>query len=150
MVYEYINDYLYFVLKPYNGTDREGWLYCSGVNVSRFIPLTQRKHRFAQNPAVKGLQSANLNVISFAIMRGAKPVLTKPRYCDGIIPVSPDMWRTEVLLIENATQAFLNELFEFTVKEFLRLSLPLCFPDLKLPEEFLPPDKLQSYFESLM
>ncbi|MBF0464351.1 MAG: hypothetical protein HQK88_08140 [Nitrospirae bacterium] len=149
MVYEYINDYLYFVMKPYSGRAEGAYLYCSGVNVSLFMPITKGKHRFGQNPAVKGLQSLNLNVMSFAISKGAKPESVKAGDCASLTPVSTDLWSTEVILIENAMEAFLNELFEFAVKDFLRLFLPLCFPNIKLPEEFLPPAKLQSFFESL-
>ncbi|MEO5356397.1 MAG: hypothetical protein H7844_03750 [Nitrospirae bacterium YQR-1] len=149
MNYEYINDYLYFVLKPYSARSEGPWLYCSGVNTSLFLPITTGKHRFGQNPVVKGLQSLNLNVRSFAISKGAQPAPVKTSDCAGIISGGTDMWSTEAFLIENATEVFLNGLFEFAVKDFLRLSLPLCFPDIKLPEEFLPPDKLQSFIEAL-
>ncbi|MFA5353428.1 MAG: hypothetical protein WC291_04300 [Thermodesulfovibrionales bacterium] len=36
--YSYVNDFLYFVLKPDETRGPGSLIYCSGVNITRFLP----------------------------------------------------------------------------------------------------------------
>jgi hypothetical protein len=58
-------------------------------------------------------------------------------------------WYHENLLIENASETFLQELMRFSVMGLVRKVLLVCIPDLKLPHEFPDPGALQKYIESL-
>ena len=70
---EYINDYLYFVFLPYESKRDNTMLYCSGVNLHRFLPITKGRHRPLANPARRGLQLANLGVRALALESGFNP-----------------------------------------------------------------------------
>ena len=71
--YEYKNDYLFFVLTPDTERGRGALIYCSGVNVDRFLPITRGRHRPMSNPAVRGLQLVNLGVRALVLSYGATP-----------------------------------------------------------------------------
>ena len=47
--HEYINDFLYFVLRSDEKRGPNTLLYCSGVNVSRFSPITKGRHGIGSN-----------------------------------------------------------------------------------------------------
>ncbi|GBE03825.1 hypothetical protein BMS3Abin09_00748 [bacterium BMS3Abin09] len=68
----YVNDFLYFVIKP----DQEDLICCSGVNVDRFTPITKGRHNPMSNPAIRGLQLIQYDIMALALKNGttAKPV----------------------------------------------------------------------------
>lgn len=149
MIHEYINDFLYCVVKTSETRGPGTLVYCSGVNVTRFTPLTAGKHRLGQNPAVKGLQSSNNNVRTFILDKGAAPVSVRGDDCLGISPLKDDVWNSEMLLIENAPASLPLELIEFSLLNLLKLVLPACVPDVILPEKLPAPQELQAFLESL-
>ncbi len=69
----YKNDFLFFAFRQHEDT----LLYCSGVDVERFSPITKGRHRPMSNPAIRGLQLVNLGVRALALNAGAKPVTIK-------------------------------------------------------------------------
>ncbi|MBF0539620.1 MAG: hypothetical protein HQL03_15355 [Nitrospirae bacterium] len=146
-----MNDFLYYVIRPDEKRGNNVLVYCSGVNVSRFLPLTAGKHRLGQNPAVKGLQSSNLEVRSFVPSKGATLKALRGDDCSGIVNTN-DLWSSELFLIEGAPQSFPPELVRFAVLNLLKIVLPVCLPNVKLPplpQEFPTPGQLQAYLESL-
>ncbi|MBF0457530.1 MAG: hypothetical protein HQK99_06505 [Nitrospirae bacterium] len=144
---EYINDFLYFIVKPGDG---EALTYCSGVNISRFTPLTSGKHRLGQNIVMKGLQSLNLELRSYILSLGAEPKTIRGGRCDGVnIRSYDDLWNSEALSIEHVPEDFrAAEVVRFAVKNFLRIVLPQCVPPSEIPEEPLDPIGLQAWLYS--
>jgi hypothetical protein len=154
---EYINDFLICVVKGDEsrgvGTSQprgaDTLVYCSGVNVTRFLPLTTGKHRLGQNPAIKGLQSSNLEARSFALARGVTPRTVRGGDCALLNPRQDDTWYKELILFDNAPESFPSELAAFSVLNFLRIMLPCCRIYDAPPKELPDAARLQAYLESL-
>ncbi|MCL4457498.1 MAG: hypothetical protein M1406_08905 [Nitrospirae bacterium] len=146
----YINDFLYFVIKPAGG-DRGGnsLLYCSGVNLQRFLPITKGRHRLGLNPAAKGLQSVNLRVRSLALSGGATPRTIHGNDCSGIAPAKDDLWYSELFLIENAPESLPDEIIAYAVVKLLKNIFLACMLEEKLPDKLLAPDELQAFIEEM-
>ncbi|WP_420263984.1 hypothetical protein [Candidatus Magnetominusculus dajiuhuensis] len=143
---EYINDFMYFIVKPGDG---QALVYCSGVNITRFTPLTSGRHRLGQNIVMKGLQSSNLDLRSFILSLGAEPKTIRGGGCREEIHFSDALWNSESLLIENMPEDFSAvEVVRFSVKNFLRIVLPQCVPQGEIPEELLGPESLQAWLDS--
>ncbi|MBF0319308.1 MAG: hypothetical protein HQL01_05845 [Nitrospirae bacterium] len=143
---EYINDYMYFIVKP---GEKGIFHYSSGVNITRFTPLTAGKHRLGQNIVMKGLQSSNLELRSFILALGAAPRTVRGT---GFyeVPRSEDLWNSEFLLIEDVPEGFSpEEVIRFSVQNFLRIVLPQCVASVNIPEPLLSSAELQAYLNSL-
>ena len=144
MIYRYINDFLYFTFKPHDSS----LLYCSGVDVDRFYPITKGRHRPMANPAIRGLQLVNLGVRALALKSGAKPVTLKGDHCQGIVPKKSG-WYRESLLIENAPDSFPADATAYAMVELMRKIDRSIMLDEEMPDKLLTPDELQSFLLSL-
>jgi hypothetical protein len=145
-LFEYINDFLYFIVKS---GENGALLYCSGVNITRFTPLTAGKHRLGQNIVMKGLQSSNLELRSFILSFGAAPRTIRGGGCYEIQP-SDDLWNSESLAIEDVPEGFSpSEVVRFSVRNFLQIVLPQCVPSVKIPEPLPNPAELQAWLDLL-
>ncbi|HET6514673.1 MAG TPA: hypothetical protein VFG09_05885 [Thermodesulfovibrionales bacterium] len=145
--YEYVNDFLYFVVRPVTEGEKQAWVYCSGVNISRFSPITKGRHGIG-NPSVRALQNVNHGVRSLALSKGARPRALRGNDCAGITPPK-DTWYTELLLIENASESFPHEMIDYCVRDLLTRIFRACLLELKLPDKLLKPDELQVFLEDL-
>ncbi len=145
----YRNDFLYFVIKPDQGSGRETFLYCSGVNLEAFLPMTRGRHGLGSNPALRGLQLTNLDVRALILSRGATPKTARGKLCEGMTPATGG-WYTEQLLIENATEFLSEEIMNLCVLALVRKILDACrIQDAGLPVRLPDPGELQSLLESL-
>ena len=144
----YINQFLYFTFRPFEGGDKGTLLYCSGVDVDSFLPITKGRHRPMSNPAIRGLQLVNLGVRTLALNAGAKPVSIKGDLCAGIVPPK-NGWYKESLLIENAPDSFPEDATAYAMVELLKKIDRAIMLGEKMPEELLTPDELQSFLVSL-
>ncbi len=145
---EYINDFLYFVIKPYeNNTD--GDLICfSGVNVDRFTPITKGRHNPMSNPAIRGLQLIQYDIMALAIENGAVATTIRGHKMKGL-PPTEELWSTECLIIKNAPPSFPDRILNHTVVEILKKIDLASTRGATLPETLLGPDELQLLIESL-
>ena len=146
--HEYINDFLYLVLKPDKGTGEGRYIYCSGVDLYRFLPITKGRHRPMSNPAMRGLQLVNIGVRALAISKGATPRALKGNYCTGIVPFN-NGWYKELLLIEDPPDSFPSDLINYCVIELLRKIDRACMLGAILPDKLLQPDELQLFIETM-
>ncbi len=146
--FPYINDFLYFSLRHDTSRGEGVLVYCSGVNVSRFGPITKGRHGVGSNPSVRGLQLVNLGVRALALSKGATPKAIRGNLCGGIAPTR-DTWYTEALWIENAPESFLDEIINYAVITLLRkiFNASMLYPH--LPDELLKPDELQGFLDIL-
>jgi hypothetical protein len=147
--YEYINDFLYFVIRADEGKDRGALICCSGVNIVRFSPITKGRHGIGSNPALRGLQLVNLGVRAMALEKGATPRALRGKDCEGIAPTS-DTWYTELLLIENASGSFPDEMIDYCVMNLLRKIFKACMLEVQLPGKLPAPGELQLFIEDLV
>lgn len=146
--YAYINDFFYFVLKPDQTGGKSRYVYCSGVDLSRFLPITKGRHRPMSNPAMRGLQLVNLGVRALALAQGATPRQLRGDFCSGIVP-QKDGWYKELLLIENAPDSFPSDVINYCVTELLKKIDRACMLGAHLPDRLLQPDELQLFLEDM-
>ncbi len=145
---EYINDFLYFVTKAGGDGGERALLYCSGVNLSRFLPITKGRHRPMSNPAMRGLQLVNLGVRERALSAGATPRAMRGDHCTGIAHVE-GIWYKEGLWIENAPESFQREITAYCVPELLRKIDRALMLGAALPDKLLRPRELQVFIMSM-
>ncbi len=146
--YEYINEFLYFVLKPDKSRGEGAFNYCSGVHLYNFLPITKGRHRPMSNPVMRGLQLVNLGVRSLALSKGAIPKTVSGAYCDGIVP-GKDGWYKEILFIDNTPDSFPEEMITYCVIELIRKIDRAIMLQAELPDRLLVPDELQLFIESM-
>lgn len=143
---EYVNDFVYFVIKPLEG---EKHIYCSGVNLTKFAPITKGRHRLGQNPAVKGLQSLNNDIRAIIIESKATPETVKNLFCQYVKPIKEDLWYTESFLIHNYSESLGEKIKNYAPSELLRK----MFKAMLINEpifETTSPEKLQDYLYNLV
>jgi len=104
IIFEYINKFMYFIVSDAEG----GWLYCSGVSMSQFLPITKGRHGLASNPAMRGLQLGDLHLRRQMHEMGAKTDNIKGNPCDRIVPKDGD-WYRQLLSVENASKELVRE-----------------------------------------
>lgn len=128
---EYINDFMYFVIRP---VDNEKNIYCSGVNLTKFAPITKGRNRLGQNPALKGLQTLNNDIRGIIIEKKATPETVKNLFCQHIKPVNEDLWYTESFLIHNYSHELGEQIKNFAPFELLRKMFRAMLINEPLPE----------------
>jgi len=146
--YEYKNDYFYFVVRPDRKEDKEVLIYCSGINVTRFLPMMQGRLGLGSNPIVSGLQLVKYDLCTLAHSKGAIP---KEHYCNiGCANIAPtkEGWYTEPLLIENPGDMTPEEIVSFAVKGIVKRINATSLSESKMPDD-LPPAELQKHLEVL-
>lgn len=147
--HKYINDFLYFVFNPEYGGKRDTLLYCSGINIDRFLPITKGRHRPMSNPAIRGLQLVNLGVRSLALSNGATPVAVRgTNDCLGI-GAPGSAWSTERLLIKNAPGSLPGRIINYCVIELLKKIDRAIILGADMPDKLLGPEELQVFLEGL-
>lgn len=144
----YINDFLYFSFRPYESGTPPTLLYCSGVDVDRFYPITKGRHRPMSNPAIRGLQLVNLGVRALALGAGAKPVTIRGDHCGGIV-AEKNGWYKENFLIVNAPPSFPETAISYSVIDLMKKIDRAIILEEEMPEKLLPPDEFQEFLESL-
>lgn len=143
---QYINDFLYFVIRPDQAMGTI--LYCSGVNIDRFLPITKGRHGIGSNPVVRGLQLVNIGIRDLALSIGATPKKTKRNDCAGIVPTR-DHWYTEILLMEHAPASLPDEIIKYGAINLLRKLFKATLLEFQVPDTLPTPDALQEVIESL-
>jgi hypothetical protein len=147
--YEYINDFMYFAFRPDENRGKGTFIYCSGVDLFRFMPITKGRHRAMSNPVLRGLQLVNLDARAIALSEGATPKAIKGEHCSGIVPPS-NGWYKEMLLIENAPSSLPDKIISHCVVHLLKKTfMAMAMMEIELPDTLLKPDDLQVFIEDL-
>jgi len=145
--YEYKNDYLYIVIRQVSDQASEDYLYCCGINTTRFDPICWGKAGICSNPAFKGLQQMSADVSAFAI---GKDFQTKPADGFDCAPMTPrgDGWYREHMLITGASPKHIKDTLEFSVLDLVKTVLFVCAPEAKIPAKLPSPQALQKWLDS--
>jgi hypothetical protein len=146
--YEYKNDFLYIVIRGLPEQGAQTYLYCCGINTTRFDPLCWGKAGICSNPAFKGLQQMCADVSGFAIQKNFE---TKPAEGIDCSPITPrgDGWYRENMLVTKASPGNIQEMLEFSVTDLVKTVLYVCAPDAKMPGKLPNPPALQKWLESM-
>lgn len=146
--YEYVNEYLYFVVRPAPARGSDAWVYCSGVNIARFSALTRGRHGLSSNPVIRGLQLLKHSISRLALSRGAEPRLIRGTECSGIAPTQ-EIWYTEILLIEDTPASLPAEIIDFCREDMIERIVVNCCPEMQRPGRILAPEELQNLLAGL-
>lgn len=148
MKHEYKNDYFYFIVRPEMREEKEVLIYCSGINVTRFMPMLQGRLGLGSNPVISGLQLVKYDICTLAHSKGAVP---KEHHCNigcaGNVPTR-ESWYTEPLLIENSGILTPEEIVGFAVKGIVKKINAASLSPHKLSDDLLPAE-LQKQLEVL-
>ena len=109
-LYVYSNKFMYFIFGKDEANPAQ-WLYCSGVSTPRFLPITRGRHGLASNPAMRGLQITDLNLITQLNDRGGIAASVKGNPCDAHVPKVGD-WYRQLLSINNVDEQVLKEVVD--------------------------------------
>ncbi len=147
--FEYKNKFLYVVIREEPRLGPDSYLYCCGINLSRFCRLSWRKAGICSNPAVRGIQLLRTHVSAFAAKQGM--IATKAKGIDSalITPHGEGWYHEHPLRLEGATPERIRELLEYSVMDLVKTVLGVCVPDAPLPATVPDAVTMQKYLESL-
>ena len=147
--FEYKNAFLYVVIREEPGPDRDRFLFCCGINLSRFCRLSWKKAGICSNPSVRGIQLLRTHVSRFAAKQGM--IVTRAQNADSapITPHGEGWWHERPLWLEKTTPKKILELLKFSVMDLVRTVLKVCVPDVRIPTAFPDAAAMQKYLESL-
>ncbi len=146
--FEYTNDFLYIIIRQSPEHGPKTFLFCSGVNLTRFRPLSDGNFGICSNPAFKGLQLLRADVSAFSNERGVRPKGVSENPCAVVTPRG-NGWYRESLMLRDVRDGFPQVLLRFSVATLVKRVLAVCAPGEKPPDFFPHPRKLQAYLESL-
>jgi hypothetical protein len=145
---EYINDFLYFVVRPDNRAGKDVLICCSGVNLDRFSPITKGRYGIGGNPVKGGLQVVNYDICSLATSKGATPRVILGNDSAGIAPTK-DLWYSEIIQIENAPVPLADEIVRFGVETLVQKVVSCSRLDYEAPDKLPEPGELQVFLDKL-
>ena len=147
--FEYKNAFLYVVIREEPGLGPDSYLYCCGINLSRFCRLSWKKAGICSNPAVRGIQLLHTHVSAFAAKQGM--IVTKAKDFDAaaITPHEHGWYHQDPLLLKQTTPEKIHKLLEFSVMDLVKTVLAVCVPDVRIPTTFPNSAEMQKYLESL-
>ncbi len=147
--FEYKNAFLYVVIREEPGLGPDSYVYCCGVNLSRFCRLSWRKGGICSNPTVRGIQLLRAHVSAFAAKQGMIVTKTKDIDAAPITPHGEGWYHQDPLRLDKTSTKKILELLEFSVMDLVRTVLVVCVPDAKIPADFPDAAEMQKYLESL-
>lgn len=147
--FEYKNAFLYVVIHEEPGKDTGSYIYCCGINLSRFCRLSWKKSGICSNPAVRGIQLLRTHVSAFAAARGMTVTKAKNLETAPITPHGDGWYHEHPLRLGHAAPELIQELLEFSVMDLVKTVLVVCVPDEKIPAAFPDAAAMQKYLESL-
>lgn len=143
---KYVNDFFYFIIMP--SKTFSGFIYCSGINVTGFLPLTRGRHGQGSNPAVRGLQLVRTGIIDMVLSKGGKAKRYIGADCAGLTPTI-DTWYTEHLIINDVPETFPAEAIKYSVVNLMKKIANALRLNEKMPDELLKPEEIQVFIERL-
>jgi hypothetical protein len=146
--HEYINDFLYFVVRPETREGKDVLIICSGVNLTRFAPITRNRYGIGGNPILSGLQLVKYDLCALALSKGAVPKDIWGYHCDGIAPTR-EAWFADPLQIENAGSLSPEDIISFGVRNLLQRIITCAQLEYQVPDKLPNPVELQSYLEDI-
>ncbi len=147
--FEYKNDYLYIIIRQAPDAGQDRYVFCCGINISRFDPICWGKAGICSNPAFKGLQQLRADVSGYAQKMGVKTRSAEHIPCGPITPRGDGWYRESVLLLETGSPKALQKVLEFSVTDLVKTVLFVCAPDAKFPSVLPNPPQMQKWLESM-
>lgn len=147
----FINEHIYLIFRSAVSEDgRKCLLFCSGVNTTRFRPLTRGKHGNASNPSFRGLQLLRLRTVVPKVLElGGKVELICGDHCEPA-PIG-DGWFSESMELHGVPESLAAQMLPECVGSLVGVILKVCFPGMELPANVgeYEPGQLDAYLDSL-
>jgi hypothetical protein len=147
--FEYKNAFLYVVIREERRLGPDSYLYCCGINTSRFCRLSWRKGGICSNPAVRGIQLLRTHVSAFAAKQGMIAKNAEGIDSAPITPHGEGWYHEDPLVLKKASPDKIRKLLEFSVMDLVRTVLVVCVPDARIPAAFPNSAAMQKFLESL-
>ncbi len=145
--YEFKNEYLYIIVREVPEQGPQRYVYCSGINTTRFDPICWGKAGICSNPAFKGLQLLRADVSALALKKNLETGPADDYDCSLIAPPG-DGWYCEKMLISGASSGDIRAILEFSVHDLVKTVMVVCAPEAKVPEKFPNPSALQKWLDA--
>jgi hypothetical protein len=147
--FEYKNAFLYVVIREEPKLGPDVYVFCCGINLSRFCRLSWKKAGICSNPAVRGIQLLRTHVSAFAAKHGMIAKRAKGFDPAPITPHGEGWYHENPLRLEKTSANKVRELLEFSVMDLVKTVLVVCVPDARVPAAFPDAAAMQTYLESL-
>lgn len=146
--YVYSNKFMYFIFQRDESAPAT-WLYCSGVSMPQFLPITRGRHGLASNPAMRGLQIIDLYLRKELHDRGAHTANVKGNPCGPHVPQGGD-WYRQLLSISDADEQVLKELVAQRPLKLVSSIFQACMvTDFVLPAAAPSADEFESFLAAV-
>ena len=143
---EYKNDFFSITIRE---SERQpgSYIFCSGISIPKFDPITWGKTGICSNAAFKGLQQLRADVSFFALKRG---IVTKTAEipCESKREHGDGWYQENTLLIEDASTESIQAILDFSVRDLVQTVLTACHSDVTVPAGALDPEAMQRFLES--
>jgi hypothetical protein len=145
----YVTDYFYFAVKQEKRDGKDVLVYCSGINLDRFLPMLKGRLGLGSNPILSGLKLVKYDVCKLALTKGAVPKdQAGPTKCSGVTP-SEGAWYIEPLIIENPSGMLPEEIVAFCVDNYVRRVAAWSLQECEAPDALLLPGDMQAQLDVL-
>lgn len=147
-IYSYRNKYMYFIVSR-AGENPSSWLYCSGISMSRFLPITRGRHGLASNPSMRGLQLTDLQLCSQLNESGASSASLKGNPCDVLVPKEGD-WYRQLRLISGIEEVAVRSLVNVCPLTLVGSIFQACrVADFSLPSATPPAEEFERFLDEV-
>lgn len=146
--FEYKNDYLYIVIRQTPEVGAKTYIYCCGINTTRFDPICWGKAGICSNPAFKGLQQMRADASRFALENNFQTLPAEGFDCSRITPKG-DGWYRDHMQITGASEKNIKALLNFSVMDLVKTVLFVCAPDTIMPTAMPTPPEMQKWLNSM-
>lgn len=147
--FEYKNAFLYVVIREEPRLGPESYLYCCGINLSRFCRLSWRKGGICSNPAVRGIQLLRTHASDFAAKQGMTASRAEGIDSAAITPHGEGWYHEHPLRLDRTRTERIRALLDYSVMDLVKTVLAVCVPDVRIPDAFPNSGGMQRYLESL-
>jgi len=145
----YVTDHFFFAVRQDKKDGKDVLVYCSGVNLDRFLPLMQGRLGLGSNPITSGLQLVKYELCRLALSKGAVPRDQHGPAKSVGITLSEGAWIVEPLLIENPSGMLPDEIVAFCVDSYLK-KVAACSPRKdEAPDSLLTPEDMQARLNTM-
>jgi len=144
----YVNGYIHLIFRKLGEESENRFVYCAGVNMTRFRPLTWGTHGQFMNPAFRGLQLLRLKFLIPAVQEFGGRV-RRPSTTDcGEVPEG-EGWFRETFELLDVPEDFPEQILQNSVRYLIEVILKVARPGMPPPQAISDPAQLEKELDHL-
>ena len=144
----YVNGYLHIHFRRTGESGNPRLLYCAGVNIRRFRPLTWGTHGQFMNPAFRGLQLLRLKFLIPSVQEAGGKVRRVTNADCGEVP-SGDGWFRESFELDGLPEDYPVQVLLPCVRYLVQAVLKVARPGTPVPLQMEDPVQLERQLDEL-